>query len=81
MPKPAKYQNNSKNDPYSGACAPPRGTMFLYKNLILVSSVSHLSIFQNYKVENFKNLEILQSKRNFFNFLQTITFDTFMLAH
>ena len=29
------------------------------------------------KVENFKNLEILQSKRDFFNFLQAITFDTF----
>ena len=26
-------------------------------------------IFQNKKVENFKNLEILQSKRDFFNFL------------
>ena len=34
-------------------------------------------IFQNKKVENFKNLEILQSKRDFFNFLQAITFDTF----
>ena len=34
-------------------------------------------IFQNKKVENFKNLEILQSKRDFFNFLQVITFDTF----
>ena len=35
------------------------------------------SIFQNIKVENFKNLEILESKRDFFNFLQVITFDTF----
>ena len=39
------------------------------------------SNFQNNKVENFKNLEILQSKRNFFNFLQAITFDTFMLSN
>ena len=39
------------------------------------------SIFQNNKVENFKNLEILQSKRDFFNFLQAITFDTFMLSN
>ena len=38
------------------------------------------SIFQNNKVENFKNHEILQSK-NFFSFLQTMTFDTFMLAN
>ena len=37
--------------------------------------------FQNKKVENFKNLEILQSKRDFSNFLQAITFDTFMLAN
>ena len=39
------------------------------------------SIFQNNKVENFKNLEILQSKIDFFNFLHAITFDTFMLAN
>ena len=39
------------------------------------------SIFQNNKVENFKNLEILRSKRDFFYFFQTITFDTFMLAN
>ena len=38
------------------------------------------SIFQNNKVENFKNLEILQSKRDFFNFLQAIPFGTFMLG-
>ena len=37
-------------------------------------------IFQNNKVENFKNLEIFQSKRDFFNFLLVITFDKFMLA-
>ena len=39
------------------------------------------SIFINNKVKNFKNLEILQSKRDSFNFLQAITFDTFMLAN
>ena len=39
------------------------------------------SIFQNDKVKNFKNLQILQSKRDFFNFLQVITFDLFMLAN
>ena len=60
MPKLAKFQNNSKNDPPSGDCALPRGTIFLS--------------------ENFKNLEILQSKRDFFNFLQAINFHTFMLA-
>ena len=35
------------------------------------------SNFQNNKVKNFKYLEILQSKRDFF---QAITFHTFMLA-
>ena len=39
------------------------------------------SIFQNKKVENFRNLEILHSKRDFFNFLQAITFDNLMLAN
>ena len=34
-------------------------------------------IFQIIQVESFKNLEILQSKRDFCNFLQVITFDTF----
>ena len=38
-------------------------------------------IFQNSKVENFKNLEILHSKKDFCNFLQAITFDTFKLAY
>ena len=37
--------------------------------------------FQNNKVENFKNLVILQSKRDFFNFLHVITFGTFMLEN
>ena len=73
MPKSAKFQNNSKNDPPSGPCAPLGGTIFLSEILILVSSVSYLSTvkkakwflmgknlnFQNDKVENFKNLEIL----------------------
>ena len=31
--------------------------------------------------QNFKVLEILQSKRGVFNFLQSINFDTFMLAN
>ena len=39
------------------------------------------TIFQNKKVKYFKNLEILRSKRDFFNFLQAIIFDTFMLAN
>ena len=38
------------------------------------------SIFQN-NVENFKNLGILQSKRDFFNFHQAITFSTFILSN
>ena len=37
------------------------------------------SIFQNNKMENLKNLEILWSKIDFFNLFQAITFDTFML--
>ena len=39
------------------------------------------SIFQNNKVGNFKNLDILWSKRDIFNFLQAVIFDTFMLAN
>ena len=39
------------------------------------------SIFQNNKVENFKSLEIFQSRRDFFKCLQAITFDTFTLAN
>ena len=39
------------------------------------------SIFQNKKVENFKNLEILRSKGDLFNFLQKTNFDTFMLEN
>ena len=69
-PKSAKFQNNSKNDSPSGAWATSGGTIFLSKILILVSSIAYLSmvkkakwfadgknlIFQNSKVENFKNL-------------------------
>ena len=38
------------------------------------------SILQNNKVENFKNLENLWSKRDFFSFLQVISFDTFIAS-
>ena len=38
------------------------------------------SIFHNDKVKNVKNLEILQSKRDFFKCLQAVTFDTFTLV-
>ena len=64
-------------------------------SMVLISSMSYLSmakkvtsvfdgknsIFQNNKVENFKNLEILRLNRVFFNFLQALNFDTFMLAN
>ena len=79
-PKSAKCQNSSKNDLTSGTSTPPRGTIFLSEILILVSSISYLSMvkkakwffdgkktnFQNINVKNFKNLEILWSKRDFF---------------
>ena len=39
------------------------------------------SIFQNNKVENSKNFQILWSKIDVFNFLQTINFGTFMLEN
>ena len=95
MPKSATFQNNGKNDSLSGAWAPPRGTILLSEILILVSSIWYLSmvkkaewffdgknlILQNSKVENFKNLEILPSTRDFCNFLQVRTFDTFTLAY
>ena len=44
MPKLAKFQSNGKNDPPSGPCVPPGGTMFLSKILILVSSISLVDI-------------------------------------
>ena len=49
MPKSAKFQNNGKNDPPSVVCAPPRGTIFLFEILILVSSVSYLSMVKKAK--------------------------------
>ena len=39
------------------------------------------SIFHDDKVKNVKNLEILQSKRDFFKCLQAITFDSFRLVN
>ena len=80
--------------PKSGAWAPPEDTVFLSETLILISFISYVavvkklngflkgknSIFHNNKVKNFKNLEILQSKRDFFKCLQAITFDTFTLV-
>ena len=39
------------------------------------------SVFKNYNFDNFKNLEILRSKTDFFNFPQAITFDKFMIAN
>ena len=79
MLKSATFQNNGKNYSLSGAWAPPGGRKFLSEILILVSSISYLSMvkkakwffhgknffFQNSMVETFKNLEILQSKRDF----------------
>ena len=81
--------------PKSGAWTPPKGTIFLSEILILVSFISYVSmvkklngflkgkhsIFQNNKVENFENLEILQSKINFFKCPQAITSDTFTLVN
>ena len=95
MTKSAKFQNHIKNDPLSGACAPTEGAIFFSEILILVSSISYLSmvektkrflmgensIFTNNKVKSFRNLEILWYKRDFFNFLQAITFDTFMITN
>ena len=49
MPKSAKLQNNSKNDPPSGSCAPPGSTIFFSEILTLVSSVSYLCMVKNAK--------------------------------
>ena len=49
MPKSAKFQNNGKNDPPLGPCAPPGGTIFLSEILILVISISHLSMVRKAK--------------------------------
>ena len=48
-PKSAKFQINNKNDSPSGACAPPRGTVFLSEILALVSSISYLSMVRKAK--------------------------------
>ena len=49
MQKSAKFQNNGKNDPPSGASAPPGSTIFLFEILILVSSISNLSLVEKAK--------------------------------
>ena len=49
MSKSAKFQNNGKNDPLSGVCTPPGGTIFLSEILILVSSISYLSVVKKAK--------------------------------
>ena len=48
-PKSAKYQNNGKNDPTSGTCTPPGGTIFLSEILILFSSISYLAMVKKAK--------------------------------
>ena len=55
--------------------------MSLWLKKLNVFLMEKHSIFQNNKVENFKSLEIFQSRRDFFKCLQAITFDTFMLAN
>ena len=93
MPKSAQLQNNSKNDSPSGPYAPLRGTIFLSEILMLVSSISYLSMVKKakgflmgkYSIQNIRSkiLKTLRfcSLRDFFNFLQVITFDTFILAN
>ena len=99
--KISKYQ---KSDTPLWACTPPWGKIFLSEVLIVVSSISYLSmvekatwffdgkksIFENNKVKNVKNLEILQSKRDFFQFFlgdnfwyiygSKLTFSTYVLC-
>ena len=55
--------------------------MSLWLKKLNVFLMEKHSIFQNNKVENFKDLEIFQSRRDFFKCLQVITFDTFTLAN
>ena len=55
--------------------------MSLWLKKLNVFLMEKHSIFQNNKVKNFKNLEIFQSRRDFFKCLQVITFDTFTLAN
>ena len=47
--KSAKFQNNGKNDPPSGTCASPGGTIFFSEILILVISVSYISMVKKAK--------------------------------
>ena len=49
MPKSAKFQNNYKKNPPSGACGQPRGTIFLSEILILLSSTSYLCMVKKAK--------------------------------
>ena len=53
MPKSAKFQNNGKNDPPSGTCAPPGGTIFLSEILTCLSMVEKTKWFFNGKKFNF----------------------------
>ena len=55
--------------------------MSLWLKKLNVFLMEKHSIFQNNKVENFKSLEIFQSRRDFFKCLQAITSDTFTLAN
>ena len=55
--------------------------MSLWLKKLNVFLMEKHSIFQNNKVKNFKNLEIFQSRRDFFKYLQVITFDIFTLAN
>ena len=55
--------------------------MSLWLKKLNVFLMEKHSIFQNNKVENFKSLEIFQSRGDFFKCLQVITFDTFTLAN
>ena len=54
--------------------------MSLWLKKLNVFLMQKHSIFQN-NVENFKNLEILQSRRDFFKCHWAISFDTFMLTN
>ena len=55
--------------------------MSLWLKKLNVFLMEKHSIFQNNKVENFKSLEIFQSRRDFFKCLQAIISDTFTLAN
>ena len=49
QPKLAKFQNNSKNNTFSGGWAPPGSTIFLSEILILVSSIPYLCMAKKAK--------------------------------